>query len=132
MSEALVDEPLVICNYREHPTGNFGCFRCIDDVLLQRLLLMVSENKVKVFPVPVVDSFSRWMAGKKYVSDYLTSCEVDKATELDSETFFRFLHENNICFKIFFLNDEFNDEYENVKILKRIPSVKAVVGDKLP
>ena len=125
---SLVPEPLVICNYREHPTGNFGCFRCIDDVLLQRLLLMVSENKVKVFSVPVVDSFSKMMLGKKYVSDYLTSCEVDKATELDSETFFRFLHENNICFKIFFLNDEFNDEYENVKILKRIPSVKAVVG----
>ena len=33
-----VAEPLVICDYREHPTGNFGCFRCIDNVLLQRLL----------------------------------------------------------------------------------------------
>ena len=125
---SLVPEPLVICNYREHPTGNFGCFRCIDDVLLQRLLLMVSENKVKVFSVPVVDRFEKMMEGKKYVSRHLTHCKGDEATKPDSETFFRFLKGNNICFKIFFLNDEFNDEYENVKILKHIPSVEAVVG----
>ena len=112
-----VPEPLVICDYREHPTGKFGCFRCIDDVLLQRLLPMVSENKVKVFSFPVVESFSRMM-----------DCEDDEATKVDSEIFFRFLKHNNICFKIFFLNEEFHDEYENVKILKRIPSVKVVVG----
>lgn len=120
----LVPEPLVICDYREDPTGEFGCFRCIDDVLLEKLLFMVSENKVKVFSVPVVDSLSSMMDGKKYVRDYLTHCKGDEATKLDSEFFFRFLKSNNICFKIFFLNDEFNDEYENVKILKRIPSLK--------
>jgi len=88
---------------------------------------MVSENKVKVFSVPVVDSFSRMMDGKKYVRNYLTHCKGDEATKLDSEIFFRFLKHNNICFKIFFLNEEFDDEYENIKILKRIPSVKADV-----
>ena len=49
-----VAEPLFICDYEHHPTGKFGCFRCIDDVLLQRLLLMVDENKVKVFSAPVI------------------------------------------------------------------------------
>ena len=119
MSEALVQEetlpeaePLVICNYREHPTGNFGCFRCIDNVLLQRLLLMVSENKVEVFSVSVTAPI-----------------------KVNSEEFFRFLHENNICFKIFFNEYNFSEEYENVKILKSIPSVKAeskqaVVGEQ--
>lgn len=44
---------------------------------------------------------------------------------MNSEEFFRFLHENNICFKIFFSEYNFSEESESVKKLKTIPSVKA-------
>jgi hypothetical protein len=56
-------EPLVICNYKnpDNPTGMYGCFRCIDDELLARLLSMVAENKVKVFSAPVIpNSITDW------------------------------------------------------------------------
>lgn len=55
VSEPLVAEPLVICDYQnpDHPTGKYGCFRCIDEELLEKLLSMASENKVKVFSVSV-------------------------------------------------------------------------------
>ena len=40
MSEALPShaKQLVICDYKIHPSGSYGCFRCIDDELLQELL----------------------------------------------------------------------------------------------
>jgi hypothetical protein len=50
--------PLVICNHRKHPTGDFGCFRCIDDELLQNLLSMIDKNKVEVFSVTNNQDFS--------------------------------------------------------------------------
>ena len=103
MTDVLVqEEPLVICDYQLHPKGMSGCFRCIDEELLERLLSMVDENKVKVFPVPVISP-----------------------VKVDSAIFFRFLHDNNICFKIFFNESDIITEYKNVEILKTIPSVEA-------
>ena len=133
MSEALVQEetlPLVICDYKnpDHPTGKFGCFRCIDDVLLQRLLLMVDENKVKVFSAPVIPIDMQQT--EKKIKEYLAIYIGDEATKPDSKEFFKVLHENNICFKIFFTSPAFITEYENIKILKTIPSVEAVVGEQ--
>ena len=126
MSEALVDEPLVICDYKnpDHPKGAFGCFRCIDEDLLK----MVRENKVKVFPAPVIP-IDMQQTDKK-IKEYLSIYIGDEATKPDSKEFFRVLHENNICFKIFFTSPAFIREYENIKILKTIPSVEAVVGEQ--
>lgn len=47
--DSLLPETLVICDYEHHPTGKYGCFRCIDEELLEKLLSMASENKVEVF-----------------------------------------------------------------------------------
>ena len=131
VSEPLVAEPLVICDYQnpDHPTGNYGCFRCIDEELLK----MVRENKVKVFSAPV---FPPTMTFHEKLN-YLGSYEGNEATSPDSKEFFRFLHENNICLKIFFTRAAFITEYVNVKILETIPSVvkedgskQAVVGEQ--
>jgi hypothetical protein len=87
----LLQEPLVICDYHLHPKGMSGCFRCIDEELLS----MVHENKVKVFPVPVISS-----------------------VKVDSAKFFRYLHENNICFKIFLMNLTLLPNMKRLKYLK--------------
>jgi hypothetical protein len=126
MSEALVNEPLVICDYGHHPTGMYGCFRCIDEELLERLLLMVDENKVKVFSAPVIPVDMQ--QSEKKIEEYLGSYEGNEATKPNSKEFFIFLHKNKICFKIFSTSPAFITEYENIKILKTIPSVEAVVG----
>jgi hypothetical protein len=130
MSEASVAEPLVICDYRikDNPTGMYGCFRCIDDELLARLLSMVAENKVKVFSAPIIPIDMQ--VSEKTKKEYLDSYEGDEATNPDSNKFFTFLHDNNICFKIFFTPAAFIEEHNNVEILKTIPSVEAVVGDQ--
>ena len=94
-------ESLVICSHDKNPTGKYGCFRCIDDELLQKLLLMVSNKKVKVYTVD----------------------EVDDSHRVNAEFFFNFLHAQKICFKVFFERSSFIDEYRNIKILKTIPSV---------
>jgi hypothetical protein len=44
MSEALnagplLEEPLVICDHKKHSYGQSGCFRCIDDELLEKLII---------------------------------------------------------------------------------------------
>lgn len=104
--------PLVICNHSEHPTGSYGCFRCIDHQLLQNLLSMTDKNKVEVFSVTTRD---RIFKGHK-VSGH-------KIPETDAKLFFNFLHENNICFKTFFTEEAFIEEYNNVQILKTIPTV---------
>lgn len=137
MSEALVQEeplpeaePLVICDYknRDHPTGMYGCFRCIDKELLERLLSMVDENKVKVFSAPVIPIDMQ--KTEKKIKEYLDIYIGDETTKPDSKLFFKFLYENKICFKIFFTSPAFIKEYENIKILKTIPSVEAVVGEQ--
>ena len=107
-------ESLVFCSHVNlNPTGKYGCFRCIDDELLQKLRLMVRNEKVKVYTVDVVDDSS-----------------ITKMREINAEFFFNFLHAQKICFKAFFKLFErgsfigsFIDEYRNVKILKTIPSV---------
>ena len=96
-------ESLVICSHDNNPTGRYGCFRCIDDELLQKLLLMVSNKKVKVYTVDEVHD--------------------SKSREINAEFFFNFLHAQKICFKVLFEHRSFIDEYRNIKILKTIPSV---------
>ena len=103
--------PLVICNHEKHPTGSYGCFRCIDRELLQNLLSMIDENKVKVFSVTTRDRIF-----KGQVSGH-------KVPDTHARLFFNFLHENNICFKTFFTEEAFIEEYNNVQILKTIPIV---------
>jgi hypothetical protein len=115
-------EPLVICDKNHHPSGHYGCFRCIDEELLG----MVDKNKVKVFSVPV---FRPTPTMKLSESD-LTSSEGDEANRLDSKEFFNFLHDNNVCFKIFFTKSAFIKEYGVVKILETIPSVVKEDGSK--
>ena len=100
-------ESLVFCSHDKNPTGKYGCFRCIDDELLQKLLLMVSNEKVKVYTVDEVDD----------------SQSITKMREINAEFFFNFLHAQKICFKVFFERPSFIDEYRNIKILKTIPSV---------
>ena len=121
-------EPLVICDHQnpDHPKGAFGCFRCIDEDLLKILLSMVHENKVKVFPAPVISIDIKETEKEEYLASY----NGDGSTRLDPEEFFIFLHKNNICFKIFFTLAAFIEEHNNVEILKTIPSVEAVVGDQ--
>ena len=46
-----------------------------------------------------------------------------KVPDTDAKLFFNFLHENNICFKTFFTEEAFIQEYNNVQILKTIPIV---------
>ena len=104
-------ESLVFCSHDKNPTGVYGCFRCIDDELLQKLLLMVSNKKVKVYTVDEVDSHSSLAA------------MITKMKEINAEFFFNFLHAQKICFKVFFERPSFIDEYRNIKILKTIPSV---------
>jgi hypothetical protein len=102
--------PLVICNHSHHPTGVYGCFRCIDHELLQNLLSMIDKNKVEVFSV------TRYR-------DPIFKGKGDKVPDTDAKLFFNFLHENNICFKTFFTKNAFIKEYNNVQILKTIPIV---------
>jgi hypothetical protein len=104
-------ESLVFCSHDKNPTGVYGCFRCIDDELLQKLLLMVSNKKVKVYTVDEVDDSHRVVA------------MITKMMEINAEFFFNFLHAQKICFKVFFERPSFIDEYRNIKILKTIPSV---------
>lgn len=99
--------PLVICNHEKHPTGSYGCFRCIDRELLQNLLSMIDENKVKVFSVTTRDRIFKG----------------HKVPDTDAKLFFNSLHKNNICFKTFFTEEAFIKEYNNVQILKTIPIV---------
>jgi hypothetical protein len=116
MSKPSGDAPLVICELK-HPMGAYGCFRCIDSELLQKLSSMFDKNKVEVFSVTVGSQGA-----------------ISKSDKLNSMIFFTFLHENNICFKIFFTEAAFVEEYVNVKILETIPSVEAgeqaVVGEQ--
>ena len=116
MSKPSGDAPLVICELK-HPMGIYGCFRCIDSELLQKLSSMFDKNKVEVFSVTVGSQGA-----------------ISKDDKLNSMNFFTFLHENNICFKIFFTEAAFIEEYVNVKILETIPSVEAgeeaVVGEQ--
>jgi len=107
MSKPSGDAPLVICELK-HPMGAYGCFRCIDSELLQKLSSMFDKNKVEVFSVT---------AGSQGA--------ISKSDKLNSMIFFTFLHENNICFKIFYTEAAFIEEYANVKILETIPSVEA-------
>ena len=110
------DAPLVICEHLKHPMGYYGCFRCMDSELLQKLSSMFDKNNVDVFSVVV-------LKGATYKGP--------EATKPNSKQFFTFLHENNICFKIFFTPTDFMKEYINVKILKTIPSEQAVeVGEQ--
>jgi serine/threonine protein kinase len=126
MSEALSHTKLVdslsICDYKIHPSGSFGCFRCIDDELLQKLLLMVSNKKVKIYPVVDIST----------TDDVLKS-----STEINANLFFTFLYGQKICFKVFFADEEakntrytevnvgdFAYEFRNIEILKTMPSVK--------
>ena len=106
MSKPSGDAPLVICELK-HPMGAYGCFRCIDSELLQKLSDMFRENKVEVFSV----------VGSQGA--------ISKSDRLNSMIFFTFLHENNICFKIFYTEAAFIEECVNVKILETIPSVEA-------
>jgi len=69
---------------------------------------MFDKNKVEVFSVT---------AGSQGA--------ISKSDKLNSMIFFTFLHENNICFKIFYTEAAFIEEYANVKILETIPSVEA-------
>ena len=110
MSEALPShaKQLVICDYKIHPSGTFGCFRCIDDELLQKLLFMVSNKKVKIYPLDISTT-----------KDVLKS-----STEINANLFFNFLYKQKICFKVFFEDVSFADEFENIQILETIPSVK--------
>ena len=128
VAHSLVSEPLVICDHNVNPTGLNGCFRCIDKELLERLLFMASKNNVKVFPAPVIPIDMK--KSEKEINEYLGIYNGDEETKLDSEIFFKFLHEKNICFKIFFTSPAFITEYENIKILKTIPSVEAFVGEQ--
>jgi hypothetical protein len=105
-------ESLVFCSHDKNPTGVYGCFRCIDDELLQKLLLMVSNKKVKVYTVDEVDDSHSSLAAM-----------ITKMKEINAEFFFNFLHAQKICFKVFFERPSFIDEYRNIKILKTIPSV---------
>ena len=107
MSKPSGDAPLVICE-RKHPMGAYGCFRCIDSELLQKLSSMFDEKKVAVFSVTVGPQEA-----------------ISKSDNLNSMIFFTFLHENNICFKIFYTEAAFIEECVNVKILETIPSVEA-------
>jgi hypothetical protein len=102
--------PLVICNHMEHPTGVYGCFRCIDTELLKILSSMTDKNEVEVFSVT-----TKLEGGRHNI------VKGDKVP--NAKLFFNFLHEKNICFKIFFTEDAFIKEYNNIKILKTIPIV---------
>ena len=110
MSEALPShaKQLVICDYKIHPSGSYGCFRCIDDELLQELLFMVSNKKVKIYPLDISTT--------KHV--------LKSSTDINANLFFNFLYEQKICFKVFFEDVSFADEFKNIEILKTIPSVK--------
>ena len=110
MSEALPShaKQLVICDYKIHPSGSYGCFRCIDDELLQELLFMVSNKKVKIYPLDISTT--------KHV--------LKSSTDINANLFFNFLYEQKICFKVFFEDVYFADEFKNIEILKTIPSVK--------
>ena len=66
--------PLIICNHEEHPTGAYGCFRCIDPELLQNLSFMVDKNEVEVFSVITADG------------------HIFKGDKPDAKSFFNFLH----------------------------------------
>jgi hypothetical protein len=72
---------------------------------------MIDENKVKVFSVTTRDRIF-----KGQVSGH-------KVPDTHARLFFNFLHENNICFKTFFTEEAFIEEYNNVQILKTIPIV---------
>jgi hypothetical protein len=110
MSEALPShaKQLVICDYKIHPSGSYGCFRCIDDELLQELLFMVSNKKVKIYPLDIST----------------TEHVLKSSTNINANLFFNFLYEQKICFKVFFEDVSFADEFKNIEILKTIPSVK--------
>ena len=110
MSEALPShaKQLVICDYKIHPSGSYGCFRCIDDELLQELLFMVSNKKVKIYPLDISTT--------KHV--------LKSSTDINANLFFNFLYEQKICFKVFFEDVSFAHEFKNIEILKTIPSVK--------
>ena len=110
MSEALLShaKQLVICDYKIHPSGSYGCFRCIDDELLQELLFMVSNKKVKIYPLDIST----------------TEHVLKSSTDINANLFFNFLYEQKICFKVFFEDVSFADEFKNIEILKTIPSVK--------
>jgi hypothetical protein len=110
MNEALPShaKQLVICDYKIHPSGSYGCFRCIDDELLQELLFMVSNKKVKIYPLDISTT--------KHV--------LKSSTDINANLFFNFLYEQKICFKVFFEDVSFADEFKNIEILKTIPSVK--------
>jgi len=49
--------PLVICNHENHPTGLYGCFRCIYPELLQNLSSMIDKNEVEGFSVTNIKKF---------------------------------------------------------------------------
>ena len=86
--------PFVICDKTIHPSGSYGCFRCIDE----KVLRMIAENKVKV-----------------YVYN-----DVKPDDEISAQHYFNFLNENNICFKVFFSFNNFIEEYKNIQILKNM------------
>lgn len=111
------DAPLVICEHLKHPLGVYGCFRCIDSDLLPTLTSMFHKKKVDVFSVTVGPHGT-----------------ISKGEKPNPITFFTFLHENNICLKIFFTEHAFTEEYINVKILETIPSEiagEAIAGEAI-
>lgn len=87
-------EPFVICDKTIHPSGSYGCFRCIDEDALR-----IAENKVKIYAYGDGDV---------------------KSDEISAQDFFKFLNENDICFKVFFSFDNFIQEYHNIQILKNM------------
>lgn len=44
--------------------------------------------------------------------------------DINANLFFNFLYEQKICFKVFFEDVSFADEFKNIEILKTIPSIK--------
>jgi hypothetical protein len=99
-------DSLIICDNFRHQSGEWGCFRCIDHKLLQELLFMVSNKKVKIYAVDITDAVTK------------------SSDEIDAKIFFNFLYGQKICFKVFFKDDDFFDEFKKIKILKTIPGVK--------
>jgi hypothetical protein len=97
--------PIIKQRYPQTTLAIFTKIEHIDDVLLQRLLLMVAENKVKVFSAPVIPIDMQQTDEK--IKEHLSIYIGDEATKPDSKKFFRVLHENNICFKIFFTSLSF-------------------------
>jgi hypothetical protein len=101
-------DSLIICNEFRHQSGERGCFRCIDNDLLVKLILMAKNKKVKIYAVDIS------------ITDTVTK----SSDEIDAEIFFKFLYGQKICFKVFFEDRDFFDEFKNIKILKTIPGVK--------